>query len=115
MDIPELFGLLAGKRLHVFAFICETECPISAKCLAEGADIALPTARVMLRNMSLAGLVVRAEGSFDSVRGRHPDLFVAKPRVKDWWKVTKETFRDQSNGEQVPQHPAPDKREKVRK
>lgn len=105
VNIPEIFSLLIGRRLSVFAFICESEAPISSQMLADATQIKTATARSLLRNMAYAGLVARRDGSFEGGKGRHPDLFVVKPEVKEWWRLTQKTFGGAKDGEawQVPQ------------
>lgn len=98
VNIPEIFSLLIGRRLSVFAHICESEAPISSQMLAEATDIKTATARSLLRNMAYAGLVARRDGSFEGGKGRHPDLFVVKPEVKEWWRLTQKTFGGAKDG-----------------
>lgn len=100
VNIPEIFSLLIGRRLSVFAYICESESPLSSQMLADATQIKTATARSLLRNMAYAGLVARRDGSFEGGKGRHPDLFVVKPEVRRWWRLTQETFGGAEDGEE---------------
>lgn len=91
VNMPEIFNLLIGRRLGVFAYICEQGAAVTAQSLAEATGIKTATARTLLRNMAYAGLVGRTEGVSEG-KGRHPDQFVPKQAVREWWALTKRTF-----------------------
>lgn len=91
-SVPDIFNLLTGRRLEVFATICSLDKPIDSQGLAMLTNCKVATARTILRQMSYAGLVTRMEGAFDGGSGRKPDQFVVKASVRKWWSMTEQTF-----------------------
>ena len=101
--VTNLFYLLLGKRLRVFAHVCESEEAVTAANTAEAAGVSLAVAREILRCMMYSGMVRRYSyrDAQEGFLGRKPDLYTVSERVSRWWKNTKETFGEDTDGEAV--------------